>query len=180
VDSAGRGSVFSGAAAGYVQLLDGGHRGPGQVADLVGPHGNLAPAEDDEALLASDGLDGALDDAARGRVRRQEDVADGVAAGVGELERGNGTEELVGDLGDDAGTVAGSRVGADGTTVFEVAQSVKGPRDDVVSGRPTQGGDHGETAGVSFVMRVVETLFRGNTTEPREEWLLGHENVLTR
>ena len=86
----------------------------------------------------------------------QERGADGVLAGGGQLEIGDGTEEFVRDLREQAGAVAGAFVGADGAAVFEVAQRGQRGVDDVVPGFAAQRGDDGQAAGVLLVLRAVE------------------------
>ena len=86
----------------------------------------------------------------------------------GQLEAGDGAEERVRDLREDAGAVAGAGVGADRAAVLQVAQRVEGGVDDVVPGGAAQGGDHRQAAGVLLAARVVEALRRGNGAEPSE------------
>ena len=66
-------------------------------------------------------------------VRGKEGHADHVAADGGKLEVDHGTQEGVGDLRDDAGAVAGSRIRPDGTAVLEVAQRAERGGDDVMA-----------------------------------------------
>jgi hypothetical protein len=151
-----------------VELLDRGHRGAGERADLVGLHRDGAPADDRQVLLARDVGDGRLHPLALEDVDREERVADGVLPERGQLERRDRAEEVVRDLGDDARAVAGARIGADRAAVLEVAQGVEGGVDDVVPGGAAHGGDHRETAGVLLGRRVVHAL-SGRSAEERHD-----------
>ena len=83
------------------------------------------------------------------------------APAAGSSNGGDGAQEGVGDLRDDARAVAGAGVGADRAAVLEVAQRVERGGDDVVPGGAAQGGDHGEAAGVLLGGRVVHALRGG-------------------
>ena len=90
------------------------------------------------------------------RRRREERGADGVAPAARELEVDDLAQEGVGDLHQDAGTVAGVGLGAGGTSVVEVAQRGQRLGHDVVAGHTGQGRDKGHAARVVLVARVVE------------------------
>ncbi len=62
----------------------------------------------------------------------EEHEAGAVAARHGQGEGEDGAEERVGHLDEDAGAVAGARVGAGRPAVFEVDQEVEGLPHDVV------------------------------------------------
>ena len=68
-------------------------------------------------------------------------------------------EEPVGHLHEHARTVAGVGLAADGATVVEVAQRGEAVGDDLVARDAGQGRDHGDTAGVVLVLRVVQALW---------------------
>ena len=96
------------------------------------------------------------------------------APASGRANAGDGAQERVGHLRDDARAVAGAGVGADRAAVLEVPQRVERRGDDVVSGGAAKGRDHREAAGVLLVGRVVQALRGGNETEPREGWSERH------
>jgi hypothetical protein len=77
------------------------------VAEQVRGDGDLAPAEDGEALFGDDRLDLRDGGVVVLGVGREEGDADGVGAGLGQLEAGDLTEEGVRDLEQDARAVAG-------------------------------------------------------------------------
>ena len=110
--------------------------------------GNFTPAEDRQALVGGEALDAGLGGVGFALLRRQEGGAHHVLAGSREFEFGDGAEELVRDLHEQACAVAGSFVGAHGAAVFEVAEGGQGRIDDVVSRFPAEGGDDGQAAGV--------------------------------
>ena len=90
--------------------------------------GHFAPAQDRQAFFGGECFEaGDCGGVAVAGSCGQEGGADGVAAGRGQVEAGDGAEEFVGDLGEDAGAVAGAFVGAHGAAVFEVAQGRRGP-----------------------------------------------------
>ena len=103
-------------------------------AGIVGRH--VAPAEQ----LQPFGLDHARDhgfaiDALR-VVARHEHVADGVMAGLGQLDperRANLFQEVMRDLHQDAGAVAGKRVGPGRAAMGEVLQNLQAMLDDLVA-----------------------------------------------
>ena len=147
--------------------------GTGGGTDQARVDGEVTPAEDVQALLASDGRDRRLDRGQSfGRRRgRQERDADGVLAGRREHEVDHGAEERVRDLDQDAGAVAGVGVGAGRAAVLEVAQSRQRQVDDLVAGLAGQGRDERDAARVVLVACVVETL-RGRNVA----WCSGHVN----
>src|SRR5690606_992823 len=83
---------------------------------------------------------------------------EGAGARLGQGEGGHGTEERVGDLEEDAGTVAGVLLRADGAAVGQVGQRGEARVDDVAARSTAQGGDERHPAGVVLVGRVVEPL----------------------
>ena len=84
-----------------------------------------APAEQLQALFLDDARPHALAVGAQALVARHEDVADGVAAGRRQREAellALLLEEVVRDLNEHAGAVAGQRVGAHGAAMLEVLE----------------------------------------------------------
>jgi hypothetical protein len=79
-------------------------------------------------------------------------------AGLGERDAersGNHLEELVGNLHEDAGAVAGERVGADGAAMGQVLQDLETLLDDFVARPGLQGGDEADTAGIVLSFWIV-------------------------
>ena len=69
-------------------------------------------------------------------------------------------QELVRDLHQDAGAVAGQRVGADGAAMGQVLQDLEAVLDDRVARPRLQVGDEADAAGIVFSLRIVESLRR--------------------
>jgi len=149
---------------------------------LLGTHGgrhrhlavdrHVAPAEQHLAL----GLDRALHLLLAGQTRgvflRQEDHAHAVFAGRRQRDalRGHlGAVELVRDLDQDAGAVAHQLVGTDGAAVIQVLQDLEALLDDAMCLLALDVGHEADTAGVVFVLRVVEALRAGEV-----EFGVGH------
>src|SRR5690606_36624826 len=100
---------------------------------------------------------------ARGRVGGEEHDAGGVATRRRQLGRHHRAEELVRDLDEDAGTVAGAGLGTDGAAVVQVVQHGEGVPDDVVAGGAGQRGDEADAARVVLLGRLVQTGSRGGS-----------------
>ena len=143
------------------QLLERGPSLVGELAEVLVRGGDDAPAENIKTLVAGDPFDAGLLTAALRGLQREEGEPGGVFADIGQFEVCDFTQECVWHLGEDARTVSGAGVRADGTSVLEVAQRLKRQRDDVVSCSTPEGGDHGQAAGILFECRVVQTLLRG-------------------
>ena len=157
--------------AGDEELAEGRHHAEGGRTEDRGVGRDVAPPEDRQALLGRDLLDpGDL----RGDlllVTGQERGADGVGVLRRQLDAelcGHLAQEGVRHLHEDAGAVAGVRLGTRGTAVLEVAQSGQCLGHDVVAGDAGQGRDEGHTTRVVLVAGVVEPLGR------RECVLIGH------
>ena len=69
-------------------------------------------------------------------------------------------EELVRDLHQDAGAVAGARIGADRAAVLEIAEDGERVLDDLVRLAALDVGDEADAAGILVERRIVETLRR--------------------
>jgi hypothetical protein len=162
--AAERGGVGAGTdGLGDEQLGEVRHDRAGGRADVgaVRVDRQLAPAEDGQALLggqAGDVLDarGAL-----GLVDGQEGDADGVLAHRRQVEVDLGAQQRVGDLREDAGAVAGVRLGAGRTAVVEVVQGGQPRGHDLPRGTTLHVGDEGDATGVLVVGRVVQAGRRG-------------------
>ena len=162
---------------GHEQLHELGHHAERGLAEAVRLGRHLAPAEDRQPLLGGDLLDLGAGLGHGLVVAGQERRAHGVRARRRELEAGlagDGAEERVGDLHQDAGAVTGVRLGARGAAVLQVAQGGEGLHQDLVAGLTGQGGDEGHATGVVLVARVVEPLGR------RERVLVGHRSISRR
>lgn len=118
--------------------------------------GNIAPSDhhlpltlhrrDDELLE----LGGAL------LVLRQEQHADAVRTRGGELRRGDGAEELVGEGDEDSGAVARVGVGAGSAAVSKALERRKRPPNRLVRRLAPEPRDEGDAARIVLVGRVVE------------------------
>ena len=142
----------------------------------VGVDGHRTPAEDLQALFDGNAF-GQLDGlAALLGVLRQEGDAGGVGVvalvvGRGQLEAGLGAQQRVGQLEQDACTVAGGGLGTRGAAVVEVGQRGQAVGDDAVGTAPADVGHHGHTAGVLLGLRVVQTLLAGHGGEDQRDLL---------
>jgi len=100
------------------------------------------------------------------RVTRQEEVTDGILASLGQ---GDAllchflAEELVGDLQQNAGTIAHQRISTDGAAMGEVFQNEQAVLDDLVRLLALHMGDEADAAGIVLVARVVKPLRCRNT-----------------
>ena len=95
------------------------------------------------------------------RLDGQEHHADAVLAGgrQGEAELGAlAGEELVRNLDEDAGAVAGFRVAAAGAAVGQVDENLDALDDDVVGFLALDAGDEANSAGIVLMARVVQSL----------------------
>ena len=126
---------------------------------IVGRH--VAPAEQHQLLVLDLVGDDALDDFAPRRFLRHEQRADRVVAGLRQLEADLGRlarEERVGNLHQNAGAVAGARVGADRAAMLEIAENVERVGDDLVRLLALDIGDEADAAGILFEAEIVETF----------------------
>ncbi len=126
---------------------------------LVDRH--VAPAQDPLALDAHVALDHVLELGPDRRVVREEAHADPVLAGRRQLDAGDGAQERVGELDEDARAVARADVGALGPAVLEVVQRLERAADDLVGLLVVQARHHGDAAGVVLEPGVVEALCLG-------------------
>ena len=166
------------APPGDEQLAERRHRRARRRADvgLVGVDGELAPAQDRQALLGGERVDRGdrrvgLGPVAVVRYGGQERRAHGVRAGLGELEVDRGAEERVRDLDEDARAVTGVGLGAARPAVFQTQQGGDRLADDVVGATTLEIGHHGDAAGVVLEVRGVEPL-RGTCWVDAQQCLL--------
>ena len=95
------------------------------------------------------------------RIARHEQLADRVFAGLRQLEAelvGLLGEERVRDLHQDAGAVAGARIGADRAAMLEIAEDRERVLDDLVRLAALDVGDEADAAGILVERRIVEPL----------------------
>ena len=126
---------------------------------VVGRH--VAPAEQQQAFFLDLFGDDALDHLPPRRFLRHEQRADGVVAGLRQLESdlgGLAREEGVRDLHQNAGAVAGARIGADRAAMLEVAENVDRVGDDLMRLLALDVGDEADAAGILLQARVVKAL----------------------
>jgi hypothetical protein len=148
-------------------LLNIGLRGARHAADGIAVDRRVAPAEDGEAFLADDALQDAFTGQALMRLHGQERHADAIFAFGGQAEAERGAlagEELVRDLNEDAGAVAGFGIAAAGAAVRQVDEDLDALRDDVVGFVALDAGDEANAAGVVFVAGMVQALRRWQLT----------------
>ena len=76
---------------------------------------------------------------------------------------------MCGDLHQDAGAVAGARVGADRAAMFEIAQDRDRVLDDLVRLAALDVGDEADAAGILFVARIEQAV-RGRHVRPERKF----------
>ena len=72
------------------------------------------------------------------------------------------------NLHEDAGAVAGKRVGADGAAMGQILQDLEALLDDFVARPGLQVGDEADAAGIVFSLWIVKSLRRRRQSLPRE------------
>ena len=138
------------------EVLDVRREEVGRDADVVLVHRHVAPLDDALALVGDRGLEQLLELLAAVLLARQEADADAVRARLGQLGVDDAAHELVGQLEQDSGAVARVRVGARRAAMLEVLERDDRALDGLVGGHRIELCDHGDTAGVVLVGRVVE------------------------
>ena len=126
---------------------------------IVGRH--VAPAEQLQPLGLDLVGDDALDHLPPGGFLRHEQGADGVFAGLRQLEAdlgGLALEEGVRDLHQDAGAVARARIGADRAAMLEIAEDADRVGDDLMRLLALDIGDEADAAGILLERGIVETF----------------------
>ena len=124
-----------------------------------------APAEEGLPLGLHDALEALLDLAADGRVAREENDAGAILAGRGQREArllADLGKELVRDLQEHAGAVAGVGFAAGGAAVVEVGQDLQRLLQDRVGLAPLQVRHKADAAGIVFKRRIVKSLLAGS------------------
>ena len=100
---------------------------------------------------------------AQALIARHEDVAGGIAAGRRQREAELAAlvlEEVVRDLNEHAGAVAGQRVGAHCAAVLEVGENLEGVGDDLMRFAALEIGDEADATRIALVRRIIKTLRR--------------------
>jgi hypothetical protein len=144
-----------------VDLAEHRHHRAGLGADVGGVGRDVAPAQDALALGGDRVLEDLLAGGALGAVRRQEHLADAVAAAARHLEaeaQALGLEEAVRELEHDAGAVAGIRIGAAGGAMGQPAQHLEALLDDASRLFAFDMGDEADATGVLLRGRIVEAV----------------------
>ena len=124
---------------------------------IVGRH--VAPAEERHAFLRGHRRVGVHDLLPPGFFVRQEQRADGVVAGRRQFEAELGRllgEEFVRRLHQDAGAVAGARIGADRAAMLEIEQDGQRVLDDLVRFAALDVGNKSDPAGIFFQRRIEQ------------------------
>ncbi|OIQ75968.1 hypothetical protein GALL_423540 [mine drainage metagenome] len=143
------------------------HRACGRAKSRgIGRH--IAPAEDGQSFFVSDLRDRGDDFLGLGRICRQEGHSGGIKAGRWELEAAYRAEEGIGNSQQQTGAVAAVRFGSRCAPMFQVAECIKSPGDDVVTGLTGERGNKSDTTGVTLCGRVVETLGHGGGGERQQ------------
>jgi hypothetical protein len=99
-------------------------------------------------------------------ILRHEDVADGVVAGLRQLDVELGAfldEEVVRYLDQNARSIAGDWVGAHGAAMLEVLEDVERVLDDAMRFAALEVGDEADAAGVIFAARVEQAAGLGKS-----------------
>ena len=124
---------------------------------------NLTPSEDIEALGGEDRLDGGLGPRHACIIAGQECKTRRVMTDRRKVEIDDLAEKCVGDLDQDAGTIAGVDLGPSRTTMIHVAKRADAHADDLVAPLALHVHDETDAAGIMFESGVVETLRRRET-----------------
>ena len=114
-----------------------------------------------QPFLHHDALHNAFGAQARVRFHRQEHHADAVLAGRRQREAQLGAlarEELVRNLDQDAGAVAGFRIAAAGSAMRQVDQNLDALDDDFVRFLTLDVGNEADSAGIVLMARIVKSL----------------------
>ncbi len=152
----GRPAVAAG--RGHEQVRQVRQHGARAAAALLRVVRDVAPAQDGQALGPRDLLHRGHHRGPLPRPGGQERHPGRVAARLRQPEAAGLAEQLVGDLGQDAGPVAGIRVAPLRAAVIQVPQHGERLGDDLVAAASGQVRDEADAAGVVLVAAVVESL----------------------
>jgi hypothetical protein len=123
---------------------------------------NVAPADERLAFLGDDALHERLHSGAPRVVGREEAHADAVATLLGQLEVDDAAEELVGDLEEDARTVARVDLRPDGAAVLEAEEDIQRTLDDLVLAAVVEARHRSDATSIVFETWVVEARGHGS------------------
>ena len=163
------GFIANGGAPPDEHLAVHGLRALHRISKHGGINGNVAPAEDLQALLAGGLPPDALDVLPVDGFAWHEELAHAIVAGGGKLEAdalGLLDEEAVRDLQHEASAVARLGVRTHGTAMLEVLEDGKAIRDHAVALLVVDVGDQPDAAGIVFVARVIKTMRLGKSLWP--------------
>jgi hypothetical protein len=124
-----------------------------------------APAEDRQTFVGCDLLENLAHLLTALGVARHEQHADAVFAGRRQRDAeilGLARKKLVRNLRQNAGAVAGARIGADRAAVFEVAEDLQRIFDDLMRLAALDVGDEADAAGILVEARIVHALHVGH------------------
>src|SRR3954464_3670319 len=140
----------------YVRLRSASHAANGVSVD-----GRITPTDYGETLLADDALKHAFAVQTRMLFDRQECHADRILAGLGQSKPKRlalSREELVRDLNQHTGAVAGFGITTAGTAVGQVDEDLNSLLNDLMAFLSANTGDEPHTAGMLLIRRLVKTL----------------------
>src|SRR5260370_18017865 len=147
----------------YKNLLNVGLRGSRHAADCGSVNWRIAPAQHGESFLAHNALQDSLALQALMLFYWQECHAQAVGAGQRQFETQLTAlphKELVWDLEENSGAIAGFRIASAGTAVRQVEQHLDSLAYDVVTFVAADAGHESDPAGVVLLRRMVHTLSR--------------------
>ena len=145
----------------HEDLLDIGLRGARHAANGRGIDGGVAPTEHGETLFTDDALQDAFALQADVRLHGKEGHAHAVLSRRRQRETELSAlagEELVGDLNQDAGAIAGAGIAAAGAPVRQVDQNLNAFQNDVVRLLALEVRNEADSAGIVLLARVVQAL----------------------
>ena len=119
---------------------------------------HFTPAQDVDRLFARDALDGLAGGSCGSRIGGQEGNANRIGAGFGEVEGHVGTQERIGNLHEDPGSITTVGLCARRTAMLKVAKGRERLVDNVMGRVTGQRGDEGHAAGITLASSVVQTL----------------------
>ncbi len=137
-------------------LAEGGHHGPGGGAGQACLYGHIPPSRDPEALLPGYGVETGARLVRFGAAGGQKGDPGGVMPRFRQGGTKAGTQETVGYLHEQAGTVACGRVGPLGAPVLQLAQAGQAHLDHGMAGAAVEVGDEGDPARVMLELGPVQ------------------------
>ena len=140
------------------QLLECRHDAASRCTDKARVGRDASPPEHDETLVDGDRLDRALHARSGIAIGRQEGDADRVVPGGRQVEVHGRSQERVGNLQEDPGTITAVRLAARSSAVLEVAQGGQCIGDDAVRRDSGERRKEGDAAGIMLTGGVIEAL----------------------